>query len=609
MILRGKKGQLTIFILMGIAIITGIILFFAFKSSLIIPAIPESIQPVYNSFLTCLQDYTLSGIDVLETQGGYINIPDFTPGSAYMPFSNQLDFLGNPIPYWYYVSGNNLAKEQVPSKEKIEEELSSYINGKIRNCRFDDYYDKGYEISLGKPEASVSVNENSIDVSLSMDMAVLKGDETALIKSHKATVNSALGGLYDSAKKLYDYEQENLFLENYGVDTLRLYAPVDGVEITCSPLTWNAEEVYEKLQNAIEANTLALKIGSNEDYFSENIPVNHEVRFLNSKSWPSGFEVSPSEENVLVSRPIGNQPGLGILGFCYVPYHHVYNLRYPVLVQVSEGGEIFQFPIAIVIQGNRPREALNGSTSGLQVPELCGQKNTAITINTYDTEFNRIESDISYECSGTTCQIGKTSSGTINQNFPQCVNGFVVAKAEGFKTAREQYSVIDSGSVDIFLNKLYEKEIQLKLDNTDYSGQAMVSFISDSDSKTIVYPEQKSINLSDGQYEVQVYIYRNSSLKIEAATKQQCVDIPESGIGGFLGLTKEKCYAIDFPSQIVSNALSGGGTQNYYVLESELKNSNAIEIRAEGLPIPTTIEQLQDNYILFDEKKLSLSFK
>ena len=55
--------------------------------------------------------------------------------------------------------------------------------------------------------------------------------------------------------------------------------------------------------------------------------------------------------------------------------------------------------------------------------------------------------------------------------------------------------------------------------------------------------------------------------------------------------------------------LSGGGKENYYILESELSDSNVIEINAESLDLPKSIEELQDNYILFEEKDLEILFK
>jgi len=606
--MKNKNGQVTIFIIIAIIIVGAVAIFFSFRGGFGISEIPASIEPAYTSFLSCLEDDTLTGVDILESQAGYITLPDFEPGSVYMPFSSQLNFLGNPVPYWYYVSGNNIQKEQVPTKKEIENQIGEFIEGEIRKCRLDIYKEQGFEISLGEPKASVDISDREIEIDLDMDFVVNKGEDSAFVRNHKITVKSELGTLYDSAKKVYEEEQKNLFLEEYAVDTLRLYAPVDGVELTCSPLIWNAEEIFDELQEAIEVNTLALGTESRDDYFTLDFPVDEEVRFLNSREWPNSFEVLPSEGVLLTANPVGNQPGLGALGFCYVPYHFVYNIKYPVLVQVGSGEEIFQFPVAIVLQGNNPRESLDASAIETAVPELCKFKNTQIQVNTYDTRLNPIESDISYECFGTKCNIGKTQAGQLNEDFPQCVNGYIIARAGGFVDARYLFSTVSSGSIDVIMEKLYTINVGLNLDGVRYNNDAIITFVSGGSSKTVVYPGQRTVELSEDQYEVQVYIYRESSITIGATTTEQCIDVPR-GVLGVFGLTREKCFDIEVPEQLISNALAGGGKQNYFVLESDLARGRTLEISAESLPLPETIEQLQDNHLSFETKGLEIEFR
>ena len=614
--MKTKKAQITIFVIVAIVLVATVAGFFIFRDSFTGEKIPSNVEPIYNDFLICLEEKTLTGINILESQAGYIYLPDFESGSEYMPFSSQLDFLGNQIPYWYYVSGNNIQREQIPSKNNMELQLAEFIETKITDCNFDKYYGQGFEIKSGKPHAKINIKDNKVEVSLDMSFSVNKEEESFVVESHKFFVNSKLGTLYNSAKKIYKEEQENLFLENYAVDTLRLYAPVDGVELTCSPMNWNADEIFDELEKAIEANTLALKVKGEDyslknkesEYFVLDFDVEENVRFINSRNWTNSFEVN-SDSNVLVASPIGNQPGLGILGFCYVPYHFVYNIRYPVLIQIQSRAEIFQFPVAVVIQGNKPRKALDVSAVEIGIPELCKYKNTFIEVKTFDTNYNPIEADISYKCSGTSCAIGKTKQGVLSGEFPQCVNGYILAKADGFENAKYLYSSTESGSVDIILDKIYPTKIKLNLDGKNYNHDAIISFTSDKLSKTIVYPEQKDIELSEGQYEIQVYIYENSSISLGKTIHEQCVDVPKSGFGGLIGLTQKKCFDVEVPAQIVSNALSGGGRENYYILESELKNSSYIEINAESLGSPKTIEQLQDNYFLFEGKGLGVEFK
>jgi len=238
------------------------------------------------------------------------------------------------------------------------------------------------------------------------------------------------------------------------------------------------------------------------------------------------------------------------------------------------------------------------------VPELCKYKNTLVDVNVYDTNLKPIEAEVSYDCLGVECDIGKTESGSFVEEFPQCVNGYVRAKAEGFEEGKYLYSTTEPGSVDIILDKLYKLDV-----NLNKGDNAIISFVSDDVSKTIVYPEQKSVELSEGQYEISVYVYKNSSLNLAETTHEQCVEVPQSGLGGLFGLTKDECFEVKMPAQIISNALSGGGKENYYVLESELAGSNVIEINAGSLPTPKSIEELQNNYILFEDMGLDIGFK
>ena len=624
---NNKRAQLTIFIIIAIVIIGGITSYFAFRNSAWLgKGVPATFEPAYTSFLSCLEEDTLTGLNIMGSQGGYISLPELEPGSSYMPFSSQLDFLGTSIPYWYYVSGNNIQKEQVPLKSEMENQLAEFINSRIRDCSLENYYKQGYEIRFGEPSAKTTINDKSVSVNLDMDIIFAKENESAVITSHNVEVKSMFGTLYNSAKKIYEHEQESLFLENYGVDILRMYAPVDGVEISCSPKIWSADEIFSKLGIAIEANTQAIRLSSNSftlgnkenKYFvvDLNTEPNVEARFLNSRNWSNSFEVSPTDGAVMVASPVGNQPGMGILGFCYVSYHFIYNMNYPVLVQLFSGEELFQFPFAVVIIGNKPRKAIESTAIDPETSELCSYQNTEISVSAYDTDLNPIEADISFECIGSKCNIGKTSlSNPLLAKFPQCVNGIVRAKAEGFEDTQYTYSVIEPGDLSLIMDRIYPKEVILKINGAEYtsgSGNALISFIPLNSTKglrTISYPEQNKIGLSEGQYEVQAYIYKNSSITIAETKQQKCMDVPQTGIGGLFGFTQEKCLDIVIPSQVISNALSAGGKENYYIIEDELKNSKIIEINAWTLPPPVSIEQLQANYILFDNKGLDITFK
>ncbi|PIN91582.1 hypothetical protein COU57_00010 [Candidatus Pacearchaeota archaeon CG10_big_fil_rev_8_21_14_0_10_32_14] len=624
--LSQNRSQITIFVIVAILIVAVVALILVLRSQSKSESVPAIFSPVYDSFLECLEQDTRLGISGLGTGGGHIYTDElkFEPGSAYMPFSSQLDFYGNAVPYWYYVSGSNIEKEQVPKKEDMEKELARFLKESIQSCNLRMYEDQGYVIERGKPIVNVKINDESIDVDLKMDLKIKKDDKTVIIDSHKKNYDSNIGNMYKVAKNIYDHEQSTLFLENYGVDVIRNYAPVDGVEFSCAPKAWVALNVSENLRNGIDANYNSLKIKGDyyetkEDvnkYFvvdtGDKLPDNLQVNFLTSKYWPYGLDIAPSKGDLLIANPIGNQEGLGALGFCYVPYHFVYDVKYPVLIQIidQQGEEVFQFPVAVVIKGNNPRQPVKGAESvDLGGKDVCQYRTQKVEIDTYDTNLNNIDADISFNCLSQSCNIGRTLNGKIIEYFPQCVNGFIVANAEGYDTTKYQISTNRETEASVILDKLYTLEINLLVNGRTSNSNAIISFEDENGAKSILYPEQKTVSLSEGNYDIKVQVYGDSSLTIAKTTKEQCYEVPAGTAGGFLGITKKECVDIEFPETTLSQVLIGGGNAQYYVLESELIVSKAITLNVEGVETPKTIEDVQNNQETIESKIVDVILK
>ncbi len=603
-----KSGQVTIFVILAIVLVVAVSAYFIFKDTLLPSGISPTFEPVEAQFLDCLGEKTSNGIMILETQGGYIELPNFIPGSRHMPFSSELTFLGVDIPYWHTISGNNIEITQVPMKKDLQNQLANYLEEEIQDCKFSSFIQEGYQISSGDSEVEVLIEDNYVRVFLEMDLNMKMGEERAVIADHKIEIDSNLGSLHDDAVGFYDLNEEEMFLENYSVDFLRLYAPVDGVELTCAPKIWNADEIFDKLKNATQDNFFAIKnSGSKDDYFNLNLPIDSDVRIINSRYWPSTYEVEPTDSPILVAEPIGNQAGLGILGFCYVPYHFVYNLRYPVLVQLTQDEEVFQFPLAILIEGNVPREPRGGRSIEDSSLDLCGDKITPINVEVSDSNLNSLDANVFYECFGSRCLIGETTGGDLDGMFPQCVNGKIVVEKEGYERLSQTFSSIESGSISVILDKKYDKRISLKLNGNNYNGKAIISFSSEEESHTVLYPEQRRINLSEGIYDVVVHVYEESNIKFEETSFEQCIDVP-SGIGGIFGITHEECSQVKIPEQTISNVLVGGGSGTFSLSESDLKLNNVLEISGEKLNTPESLEELQVSYILFEAKEIGVRF-
>ena len=127
-----KKGQVTIFIIIGI-IIVFIAFFVGFlqnenfrqkiESSLFEKTVvPEQAQSVVNYLDNCLGEITESGINLLSSQAGYINIPIQISANP----RTYLNVAGLKIPYWIY-GDNNI---NIPSRDEMEFSLKEYIERK-----------------------------------------------------------------------------------------------------------------------------------------------------------------------------------------------------------------------------------------------------------------------------------------------------------------------------------------------------------------------------------------------------------------------------------------------------------------------------------------------
>ncbi len=610
---RKKRGQATVFVILAIIIVASVLGYFVLRERVVKKEVSANLKQVEEYFLNCIEDETKIGIEILGSRGGYIYLPEFVPGSEYMPTSNQLNFLGSPIPFWYYVSGNNIVGEQAPSKKDMEKQLEKYLDENL-DCDFSDFRARGYEIDLGSIKSKVVIFDGKISVDVKADLDVSFGGESYRFTEHKGEIGSKLGKFYDEAIKIYNYEKKESFLENYAVDVLRLYAPVDGVELSCSPKVWLKQEVDNTLKEALEANLQFIRFDGKEgNYFSQDLIVGNDVRVLYDRKWPTRIEVWDSNNGVMMAEPIGNQPGLGILGFCYAPYHFVYDIVFPVLIQVYDEKERFQFPIVVIIDKNKAREALPVTNILDSEPELCKYPINEITVYTYNTNLEPVEADISFECLGQRCDIGKTKlnekeDATLKARFPQCLNGFIFAEAEGYAIKRYQFSTNQVGEANIILDKLYDLDLELRVNGKKTSDRAIISFVSQENIQTVAWPEQKQVRLSEGLYNITVFVYKNASITIPGINKEICNEVPRPGLLGIFGMTEEKCFDVNIPGQTLTNVVSGGGKGSDYFIESQLEKGKII-VSVSSLPLPKSLEELQDTYNLLEVKSVYIEFE
>jgi hypothetical protein len=419
-----------------------------------------------------------------------------------------------------------------------------------------------------------------------------------------------------------------MFLENYSRDVLYTYAPVSGVELNCSPVSWNPYDVFERLKIALAANIGSIKVKG--DYYSLNkksnsyfvLNTNFEAKnerfnFLYSPKWVGRFEVWPTKNSLMVANPVGTQQGLNVLGFCYAPYKFVYDMYFPVLVQVydSSSTEMFQFSFAVVIDKNNPREAIEAEYVEEPV-DVCENANIDININTYNINLEAVEASLEFKCLTSSCSLGKTKisnitgDASLSAKVPACLNGVLIANSKGYKEKKYIISTNRENTADIVLEREYKLNLEVYVDSALSSDNSVIVIneVSDDESnfvQSVSYPLKKEIILGEGDYEFDLKVYKSGSVVIPGSIVKQCVSQPKFGIiGSIFGLEEEKCYDVNIPSQTLSNLVYAGGKLRQYITESEFKEARTIKIYATSVKLPSNLEEIQDSFDKVENGKL-----
>ncbi len=606
-----KKGQLAIILIIAVVLIVAVIAFFVFRGGKGVESIPTELAPVYDYYSACVQQEAKAAADLAGTQGGHVFLPTYVPGSEYAPFSSQLNFLGFGVPYWMTISGNGIVKEQVPTKQEMEKEMGTFISQRLLDCDFERFAQQGIHVTTSVPKVMVSVEDQAISVSVDAEVDAVKEGSSAQKSKHDVEIASSLGALYESAKKIYASEKENAFLEGYAEDVLRLYAPVDGVEISCSPRVWKVADVEQDLKNALEQNMGSIRTQPSvsqkgKDYFFKDLGVNIPVSFRYAQDWPTKIEIHGTNGALMLARPVGNAQGMGAMGFCYSPYHFVYDVSFPVMVQmVQEDGSVFQFPLVVVLDKNLPRKGFDARFSEPdESSNICTFLTQDFTVKTYDVQLHPLETNVSYQCFEKECSLGQTSQGVLHTKAPACLNGNLHVSAGGYADKQTSFSTNSISEVELILDRVQNVRLTLRVDGKPLLGNALVSF-EGSQSVTNVLPDSGTVALSEGAYNVSVYVYGNSSIVIPASSKRECTQVSSGGIFGFFGSTKEQCFDVAFPETKIESALIGGGKSSVYLLPEMIANGT-LSLDVKSFPQPKAIEQLQINYELLEQSGVDI---
>ena len=162
-----KRGQVTIFVIIAILIVAGILLFFYVqnKTSSLTPTIPKDVQPIHNFVQNCLKETGENALIRIGEQGGYFLIFD-EPS------------IEGRIPYYVYEGKNSM-----PTEEKIEFQISGFIKQELSFCilNFKDFKSQ-QNITHKLRDVKTEINNENVGISIEYPITINKGDSASSFK-------------------------------------------------------------------------------------------------------------------------------------------------------------------------------------------------------------------------------------------------------------------------------------------------------------------------------------------------------------------------------------------------------------------------------------------
>jgi hypothetical protein len=198
---EGKRGQLTIFIILAILIIALALLIYFFLPKLRGSGGLESDNP-YSYIQTCMKDKIENTIETVSLQGGdYIINKD---GGFYF-------YRGEYVKYLCYTDEDfqPCTNQQPFLTEHVQSEILNNIKSDSETCfnsLVESYRKKGYEVDLKKGTPEVAIIPDSVSTKFNNELTITKGSENQNYKNFEIKLNSNLYNMLEVAKNIVIWE-------------------------------------------------------------------------------------------------------------------------------------------------------------------------------------------------------------------------------------------------------------------------------------------------------------------------------------------------------------------------------------------------------------------
>ena len=285
--MNSKKGQVTLFVILGLILVIVAGLFFYNKSELVdefqekqlenVKEVDSKLKPVQTYVEQCMHQVTADGLRKIAENGGYLE-PMEERRFSYDP----IDILDNDgimfmedyfIPYWSYstneINDYGFVQElRIPSIEDIEFRATKYVEENLLDC-LDNLttleYDSDLEI-LDVPEIQLVITEDKVKIRNDMDVLVKENNRK--ISEYYVELNVPFKRYFDTAVALANTHQKYQFVENLILSLIGYYGDLNAAKLPPFYATsegydyvmWNQNDVQNKLSLMMQSYIQMIRI-------------------------------------------------------------------------------------------------------------------------------------------------------------------------------------------------------------------------------------------------------------------------------------------------------------------------------------------------------------
>lgn len=452
---NNRRGQLTIFIIIGIALLFSTALILYIRQNLVqykppvevtTEQVPTELQPLQQYVTDCIRLTALEGLRKAGMQGGYIdtskivvNQQDATSGQGIL-FAPESDL---KVPYWYYMKDPNscqenceFASEQPPlyrsggQGRSVEEQMDKYVNERLAICLADFApFKSQMQIQAGAVRALTTIAKTDVFEQVTFPLTITLPGRSEKLSQFVVKIPLNLGKLYDLAAELTRRESQKNFLEFLAINLIDSYSSPDSDHLPPladttffrgSQVTWQQRNVKSKIEELLMTYTPALQVVGTanfkgnlyqgSDQFTQGIysffilsnlsqPYQANAEFTYLGWWPTYLHVTPSSGELI--KPTSASGFHELLSFFGITqYKFAYDVSYPMLITLTDPaaldgeGYTFQFALESNVRNNAPLK------SNVQEISVSGRSRSTLACESFNHNSGNITIDVSDSMTG-----------------------------------------------------------------------------------------------------------------------------------------------------------------------------------------------------------------